>query len=159
MQQVETQTAGMIVSICYTQDTADYKRPEDHYARTPIESTELVAGGGITGDRKGKYKDREINLMAAETLEGLSREGFKTGPGQMGEQIVVRGVDVNHLKPGDRVRLGETAILEVDKARTGCDRFEHIQGQPKSRVQGRLGQMMRVITGGAIRVGDSAKKQ
>lgn len=160
MQQVETQTAGMIVSICYTPETTKNIRPEDHYARTPIDSVELIAGRGIDGDRKGnKYEARQINLMSAETLEALSREGFKTGPGGMGEQIVVRGVDVDHLKPGDRVKLGENAVLEVDKARTGCDRFEHIQRQPKSRVAGRLGQMMRVVAGAAIRVGDSAKKE
>src|SRR5947207_2487583 len=102
MQQVENKTAGMIVSICYTPESTKNIRPEDHYARTPIESVELVAGRGIDGDRKGRFEARQINLMAAETLEALSREGFKTGPGQMAEQIVVRGVDVDHLKPGDR---------------------------------------------------------
>jgi MOSC domain-containing protein YiiM len=148
-----------IVSICYTPESTKNPRPEDHYARTPIKSVELVAGRGIDGDRKGRLEARQINLMAAETVETLAREGFKSRPGQLGEQIVVRGVDVDHLKPGDRVKLGETAILEVDKARTGCDRFERIQGQPKSRVAGRLGQMMRVIAGGTIRVGDTAKRE
>jgi MOSC domain-containing protein YiiM len=149
---------GEIVSIVYTPETADYKRPEDRYARTPIDSVELIAGQGIVGDRKGnKYKDRQINLMSEATLKQLSTEGFKTAPGEMGEQIVVRGVDVDRLEHGDCVRLGETAVLEVDKARTGCDRFERIQGQKKSVVAGRLGQMMRVIADGSIRVGDPAE--
>ena len=148
---------GKIVSIVYTPDGKDYVRPEDRYARTPIETANLVAGRGIDGDRKGaKYKDRQINLMANEIVKQLAAEGFKAGPGELGEQIVIEGVDVGSLKPGNRVRLGKTAILEVDKARTGCDRFEHIQGQKKSRVQGRLGQMMRVIADGSIRVGDRA---
>src|SRR5438067_1179186 len=150
---------GSIVSIAYTPESTTNVRPEDRYARVPIESTELVAGRGIDGDRKGRFEARQINLMSVETLEVLSREGFKTGPGEMGEQIVVRGLDVDRLKPGDRVKLGESSVLEVDKARTGCDRFERIQGQPKSRVAGRLGQMMRVVAGGAIRVGDAAAKQ
>jgi MOSC domain-containing protein YiiM len=146
---------GTIISIVHTPDRSDYVRPENHYAREPLQSAQLVVGRGIEGDRKGKYPGREINLMSAEIMAQLAGEGFKTSPGQLGEQIVVQGLDVAALKPGDRVRLGESAVLEVDKARTGCDRFEHIQGQKKSRVQGRLGQMMRVIQAGSIRVGDS----
>jgi MOSC domain-containing protein YiiM len=147
---------GQIVSIVYTPDRSDYVRPEDRYARTAVESVELLVGRGIAGDRKGKYKDREINLMAAETIEVLATEGFKTSPGELGEQIVVRGIDVDRLNPGDRIRLGKDAILEVDEARNGCDRFESIQGLPKSKARGRLGQMMRVIKGADVRVGDLA---
>ena len=38
--------------------------------------------------------------------------------------------------------------------RTGCPRFEQIQGRPASAVEGRLGVMARVIAGGTIRMGD-----
>ena len=149
---------GKIVSIVYTPDHSDYVRPDDRYARTQIDAATLRVGRGIAGDRKGaKYPDRQINLMASETVAQLAAEGFKASPGELGEQIVVEGVDVDSLKPGDRVRLGTTAIVEVDKARTGCDRFEHIQGQKKSQVRGRLGQMMRVVADGSIRIGDPAR--
>ena len=145
---------GKIVSIVYTPNTTDYQRPEDRYARTPIDSVTLVAGKGIDGDRKGKFKDREINLMAVESQRDLARAGFKASPGELGEQIAVEGIDIDSLKPGDRIQLGKSAILEVDKPRTGCDRFEHIQGRKKSEARGRLGQMMRVVESGEIRVGD-----
>jgi MOSC domain-containing protein YiiM len=149
---------GQIVSIVYTPDRSDYVRPEDRYARTPTDSAELIVGKGINGDRKGsKYPARQINLMAEQTVKELATEGFKTAPGELGEQIVVSGVDIDNLNPGDRVRLGSSAILEVDKARTGCDRFERVQGLSKSRTAGRLGQMLRVIAGGMIRVGDEVQ--
>lgn len=143
-----------IVSIVYTPGTPDYVRPEDRYAREPLAEAELVPGRGIRGDRKGRFEERQINLMAAETLAALAGEGFRTGPGQMGEQLVVRGLDVDRLRPGDRLRLGERVVLEVIKRRTGCDRFERIQGQRKAEAAGRLGQMLRVLEGGTIRVGD-----
>ncbi len=149
-------TEARIVSIVYTPNTPDYVRPEDRFARTPTQSAELLVGEGIAGDRKGRFENREINLMAAETIEVLATEGFKTSPGELGEQIVVRGIDVDRLKPGDRIRMGKDAILEVDEARNGCDRFESIQGLPKSKARGRLGQMMRVVESGTIRVGDPA---
>jgi MOSC domain-containing protein YiiM len=128
--------------------------PESHYLRVSLTEAMLVAGRGIQGDLKGT-PNRPLNLMAAETLAALAGEGFKTGPGQMGEQIVFRGLDVNSLAEGDRVQLGGQAVVEMIKPRTGCDRFEHIQGRPASTVQGRLGMMARVVVGGTIRVGDS----
>ena len=126
---------GQIVSIVYTPERSDYVRPADRYARTAVESVELLVGRGIAGDRKGKYKDREINLMAAETIEVLATEGFKTSPGELGEQIVVRGIDVDQLKPGDRLRLGKDAILEVDEARNGLRiASKAFKGLPKSKA-------------------------
>ena len=72
----------------------------------------------------------------------------------MGEQIVVSGVALDRLAPGVRLRLGEEAVLEVIKPRTGCDRLRSIQGCTPAQVAGRLGVMARVLSGGTIRVGD-----
>ena len=114
----------------------------------------LVADRGIEHDRKGKGGDRQINLMCSAALAGLRDEGFKTGPGEMGEQIVIDGVDVDQLPPRTRLRIGMEAVVEVVLPRTGCDRFERIQGKPKKLVRGRMGVIVRVVTGGAIAVGD-----
>jgi MOSC domain-containing protein YiiM len=128
--------------------------PADYYQRVPISQTELVASHGIRGDRKGSNPDRGLNVMSAEILEGLAGEGFKTGPGQMGEQIVIRGIDVADLETGTRLQLGQTACIEVISLRTGCDRFEHIQGHAPETAARRLGVMAGVVTGGPIAVGD-----
>ena len=55
---------------------------------------------------------RQLNVMHAEILAQLGTEGFKVGPGEMGEQIVVAGVDPAALVPGARLKLGE-AVIEV----------------------------------------------
>src|SRR5438874_665272 len=110
--------SASVVSIVYKPEHLP-SRPPGHYTREPLAEAELVAGRGIRGDRKAGTGERHINLMAAETLEQLATEGFKTGPGEMGEQIVVRGLDLAALKPGDRVRLGAEVVLEVVKPRTG----------------------------------------
>lgn len=130
--------------------------PATHYLRVSVTDAELVAGRGIQGDLKG-VANRPLNIMAAATLGALAAEGFQTGPGQMGEQLVFAGLDVDALAPGDRVQIGAEAVVEILKPRTGCDRFEAIQGRPASTVQGRLGMMARVVAGGPIRVGDSLK--
>ena len=74
MQQVENKTAGMIVSICYTPESTKNIRPEDHYARTPIESVELVAGRGIDGDRKGRFGANTGNRQGEGWPSALPRK-------------------------------------------------------------------------------------
>jgi MOSC domain-containing protein YiiM len=95
--------------------------------------------------------------MSYETLTILRSQGFYTEPGQMGEQIVIHQLDVDALPAGARVQLGKEAIIEVVKPRTGCEKFERIQRKSKTIVQGQMGVMARVITGGKISVGDPVR--
>lgn len=147
---------GRVVSIVYCpRDTQD-RRPMGHYARVPLENARLVEGQGVEGDLKGRSDSRQLNVMCAEVLEELRGEGFKVGPGEMGEQIVVEGIDPETLLKGTRLQLGR-AVIEVGIPRTGCSRFEMIQGRPKQSVAGRLGVMARVVEGGEVAVGDEAR--
>lgn len=131
------------------------EHPAQRYARMPLDSAALIAGQGIEGDHDGGgHPDRNLNIMSYETLTELKAEGFMTQPGEMGEQIIVRGLDVNILAAGTRLRFGDRAVIEVVKLRTGCDRFESIQGKPRTAAAGRMGVMARVITSGSVRVGD-----
>jgi MOSC domain-containing protein YiiM len=130
----------------------------DHYTRLPLESAHLVVGHGIKGDLNGKGNpNRQLNVMSYETLLDLREEGFKTNPGEMGEQIILRGLDINTLEAGTRVQLGDSAVIEVIKLRTGCERFEAIQGHPRSHTAGRLGVMARVVVEGVVKVGAPVK--
>ena len=130
---------------------------EDHYLRIPLNSAHLVAGQGIEGDRKGGNPKRNLNIMSFETLEALHNEGFSTLPGQMGEQIVIQGLEVGKLTEGDQLQIGDHACVEVVSHRTGCQRFEHIQGKTPQQAAGRMGVMATVVAGGVITVGDPVK--
>ena len=145
-----------VVSIVYTPRDIEVRKPQDHYARVPSEWVALVEFKGIVGDAKGSSTDRQLNVMHAETLAELRAEGFKTEPGEMGEQIVVAGIDPATVTVGSRWRIG-SAVVEVTIPRTGCARFEMIQGKPKQSGQGRLGVMARVVTGGEVAVGDAVE--
>lgn len=141
-----------VVSIVHTPRAAAGK-PQGHFVRLPLDRATLVVNGGIEADSKGRPGRRQLNVMAAEVVEELRGEGFKTAPGELGEQVVVAGLPPAAMAPGARLRLGD-AVIEVTLPRTGCGRFESIQGKPKSSVVGRLGVMARVVAGGDIRVGD-----
>ena len=147
---------AQIVSIVYSPEDAE-PEPADYYQRVPMVQASLVKGHGIQGDRKGSSPKRGLNIMLAEVLEELSREGLKTGPGQMGEQLVIAGLSVDDLVVGQRLQIGEAACVEVVSLRTGCERFEHIQATKPASVAGRLGAMARVVESGPIAVGDAVR--
>ena len=130
------------------------QKPADHYARVPVEHALLIAGHGIEGDCKGGTKDRHLNIMLAEVVAELRAEGFRAAEGELGEQIVVAGLQSELLKAGIRLRFGETAIVEIVEPRTGCARFVHIQKKTKESAKGKIGYMASVVVGGWIAEND-----
>ncbi len=143
-----------IYSIVYHPKDQEYQDREGDYIRVPIQNAELIADHGIEGDQKaGHQPDRQLNLISLEWLAAVQPKGYKTEPGQFGEQIIIEGLAVEGLNPGDRLQLGSEALIEVTKLRNGCDRLEKAQGVSREGL-GPLGAMAKVITGGAIKVGD-----
>jgi len=142
-----------VVSIVYTPPDVD-RKPSDWYARVAVNRALLVAGHGVEGDLKGGGQ-RQLNIMRAEALAELGAEGRKVGPGEMGEQLVIAGLDLTAYVEGTRLRLGASAVIEIGIPRTGCARFEYIQGTTKKDVAGRLGVLARVVESGEVAVGDA----
>jgi len=142
-----------IVTIVYTPADVE-RRPEDHFARVPLARAVLLEGHGIAGDIKGRNDSRQLNVMLVETVEQLRAEGFRTAPGELGEQIVIAGLEPDTVAAGVRLRLGETAVIEIIYPRVPCSRFARIQGHPKDAARGRIGFMARVVRGGEISVGN-----
>jgi MOSC domain-containing protein YiiM len=142
-----------LVSIACTPREVE-RRPTDHYARVPVERATLVEQRGILGDVKGTGGNRQLNLMRAETLAEMAAEGRKTRPGEMGEQLVIAGLDPADFVDGVRLIIGGQAVIEIGKPREPCERFAHIQATSIQSGIGRIGVLVRVITGGEMAVGD-----
>lgn len=123
------------------------------FIRVPIEQGSLVPNKGIQGDRKGKHPTRQLNVMDTDGVAWLAAQGFAVAPGQLGEQIVVSGIDMSALNVGDRVQVGD-AIIEVTEFRNGCAKFADYQGAPPPpKGAKRMGIIARVIAGGEITIG------
>ncbi len=143
-----------IYSIVYQPMEQKYAEHLGEYARLPLPNANLIAGYGMQGDQKaGHHPDRQLNLLSREWLLELQAKGYKTAPGQFGEQIILTGLAVERLEPGARLQLGRQVCIEITKPRTGCDRLESAQGKSIKDL-GPVGVLAKVTQGGAIEVGD-----
>jgi MOSC domain-containing protein YiiM len=150
-----------------------------HRFSKQIQSTiTLLAGLGVEGDAHcGTYvqhlydqaKDparpnlRQVHLVEQELLEQLGTLGFSLTPGQLGENITTRHIDLPRLDAGTLLRLGTTALICVTGLRHPCVKIARFQkGLQKAVTAKRDGRMfMRgavmgvVIASGRVSAGDA----
>jgi len=70
---------------------------------------------------------RQVHLIHAELHDELRAAGFALAPGQMGENVTTRGLDLLDLPVGARLRLGAEAVIEVTGLRNPCVQLDRIQ--------------------------------
>ncbi|NAS24209.1 MOSC domain-containing protein [Herbidospora sp. NEAU-GS84] len=141
----------------------------------------LIAGLGVEGDAHygetvrhrsrmartpGAPNLRQVHLIHAELFEELAERGFTVAPGQIGENVTTRGVDLLGLPAGTLLRLGPEAVVEVTGLRNPCAQIDGFQQGLMKEVLGRdadgevvrkAGIMGVVVTGGEIRPGDEIR--
>jgi MOSC domain-containing protein YiiM len=148
-----------IYSIVYQPEDKKYDGRNHDFIREPLQQATLVSDHGIDGDAKaGRNRNRQLNVLSLEWLEGLKTFGYRTKPGEFGEQVIVQGLEVERLQPGDQLQIGESAMIEITKARTGCVRLEAAQGRSNEAFGGLVGMMAKVVVGGDIQVGDEVNR-
>lgn len=147
-------------------------------AKTNQQSIVLVEGLGVSDDahqgvtvkhRSRVARDpsqpnlRQVHLIHAELIDELAAQGFEVVPGQMGENVTTRGVDLLGLPTGTTLRLGETATIQLTGLRNPCAQLDRIQKGLMAATLDRDGEgnlirkagvMAIVLTGGEVRSGD-----
>jgi MOSC domain-containing protein YiiM len=91
---------------------------------------------------------RQVLLMDLETLEE-----FGIAPGRVRENITTRGIALETLPLGERLRAGE-ALLEVTRPCEPCHQIDEIRQGLQEEIRGRRGLLCRVVESGRIRRGD-----
>ena len=139
----------------------------------------LIAGLGVEGDAHSgktvKHRSRvardpsqpnlrQVHLIHKELHDELHAKGFFVTPGQMGENITTRGIDVLGLPTGTLLRIGPTAIVAVTGLRNPCSQLDDIQSglmnatiekTKEGEIIRKAGVMAIVIESGQVRPGDS----
>ena len=153
--------------------------PTHSFSKPVQASIQLVAGLGVVGDahqgatvqhRARVARDprqpnlRQVHLLHAELFDELRAQGHSVQPGQMGENITTRGVDLLGLPAGARLYLGATAVVELTGLRNPCSQIDDFQPGLMAAVldrdaQGQLirkaGVMAVVLVGGQVQPGDA----
>lgn len=133
-----------VPQVIYLQRTPKGKEP-------PLRSRSLtlVEGLGIEGDHHARPRSsRQVLLMAEENCDA-----FGLGPGEVRENVVTRGIDLQNLPAGTLLEIG-TATVEITKDCEPCSFIDGIRPGLRVRMQRRRGMLARVVRGGEIRVGD-----
>ena len=107
---------------------------------------------------------RQVHLIHSELFDELRPAGFTIVPGQIGENVTTRGLDLLALPTGTKLHLGSTAVVQVTGLRNPCRQLDQHQHGLTGALLGRdengkiirkAGIMGIVLSGGEIRPGDS----
>ena len=152
--------------------------PRHGFSKPVVRDIELLAGVGVAGDAHAgttvKHRSRvardpsqpnlrQVHLIQAELLDELEARGFRVAPGDLGENITTRGVDLLALATDTQLHLGASAVVRITGLRNPCmqlDRFQSglvaavLHRDPAGRLVRKAGVMGVVMAAGAVAEGD-----
>ena len=161
--------------------TAVSLRKGHHFSKTNSLSIRLLKGLGVDGDahmgetvkhRSRVVKDpaqpnlRQVHLIHEELFDELAPKSFVVCPGEMGENVTTRGIDLLGLPTGTRLHLGDSAVVEVTGLRNPCIQIDRFQKGLMAATLGKdadgnlirkAGVMSIVLAGGDVRPGDAVR--
>ena len=130
-----------------------FRAPRRRLPMEEIAEIRALEDSGLEGCAHARTgSPRQVLLMDTETLELM-----ELPPGIIRENITTRGININGLATGQRLRVGD-AQLEASMACTPCDLLEKIRPGLRRELRGRRGMLCRVIAGGVIRRGDTIER-
>ncbi|MFI7638848.1 MOSC domain-containing protein [Nonomuraea sp. NPDC049400] len=151
---------------------------EHSFSKPARESITLLAGLGVEGDAHAgvtvKHRSRvaqdptqpnlrQVHLIHEELFAEVSEAGFTVKPGELGENVTTKGIDLLDLPVGTLLRIGDEAVVELTGLRNPCVQIDAFQNGLLKQVVGRdaagnlvrrAGVMSVVRTGGVVRPGD-----
>lgn len=154
---------------------------EHRFSKLNRERIRLLAGLGVEGDshlgptvqhrtrvraNPNQPNLRQVHLIQSELFDELRPAGFDLVPGELGENVTTRGVDLLGLPIGTRLRLGEEALVELTGLRNPCRQMNAHQEGLMAAVLDRdedgnlirkAGVMGVVLAGGEVRPGDAVR--
>lgn len=164
---------GRVIAVCCN--------PEPGLPKPVVDVVHLVEDWGIEGDyhagslvrhrylaKKDPHRPnlRQALLVDAAVFEELARQDIHIGPGMMGENVTIEGIDVMQLSEGTRLMIG-SAVVEVVERRNPCLQLNEIDPRLLKAVVKKqpgktifmAGMMTRILQSGWVRAGDPVEVQ
>ncbi len=124
--------------------------------KQPVEQAEVTTDG-LVGDGhdhdKHCHPDRAVSIQDLELLDELKSEGYPVAEGIMGENLTVRGLNVQQMEVGDRLLFENGPTLELSLLRKPCFVLDKIYPKLEDFVVGRCGFLARVVDIGRLHPG------
>ncbi|KWV92671.1 MOSC domain-containing protein [Erythrobacter sp. YT30] len=105
---------------------------------------------------------RQVHLIHSELFGELAQKGFTVRPGDLGENITTRGIELLELGRDTLLRIGPEVVLSVTGLRNPCGQInnfrpgllKHLAFNTRERIIRKAGIMSVALKGGIIRPGD-----
>jgi MOSC domain-containing protein YiiM len=115
----------------------------------------LEENSGFRGDAHACGEShRQVSLLASESVDKMRRMGLSAFPGIFAENIVTEGIDLTRLRPGECLRIGNGAMLEITQIGKECHRHCEVYRRIGDCIMPREGVFARVLRGGTVQEGD-----
>ena len=160
---------GEVLAVC--------RDGEHRFSKRSTGSIQVIAGLGVRGDAHAGEKVqhlsrvrvnpdqpnlRQVHLIHAELFGELARKGFEVRPGDLGENITTRGVELLGLGRDTLLRIGEDVVLKVTGLRNPCGQIEafapgllkEVALKTPNGIERKAGIMTIAVAGGEVRAGD-----
>lgn len=123
--------------------------------KVSIDEAELVQDHGLEGDAHAGKWHRQVSFLASESIEKARRQGLDVTFGDFAENIATLGVDWLEVPLGTRVRVGDSALVEITQIGKECHNKCAIYYLAGDCIMPREGIFARVLKGGKIKPGDA----
>mgnify|MGYP000716508911 CR=1 FL=1 len=139
-------TTGTIIAVCTSKKKGTPK--------TDTGSGYLEVGFGLKGDAHGGDWHRQVSLLSIEQINSMKAKGLDVKPGSFAENLTTQGFDLSSIKIGDRLRIGESVILEVTQIGKECHTRCAIYNKVGECIMPEQGVFAKVVNGGEVKTGD-----
>lgn len=101
--------------------------------------------------------NRQVSLLAIESIEKMQSPSLHLSPGDFAENITTEGVDLLHLPIGTRIFVGDEVILKLTQIGKECHAACAIRRQIGDCIMPKEGIFAQVVQGGLVKPGDKVK--
>lgn len=122
--------------------------------KTPVKAVRLEPGLGVRDDAHAGPGNRQVSLLAQESIEKMKAKGLNLNPGDFAENITTSGLELHVLPIGAILKLGE-AWGEVSQIGKTCHQGCEIKHQVGDCIMPREGIFVRVLKAGQVKPGDA----
>lgn len=125
----------------------------------------MINDRGVIGDRQEDMvhhgsPDQALCLYSLEVIKGLQNEGHPIAPGSAGENLTISGIEWSLVVPGARLEVGSHVEIAITGYAAPCSKNAQwfvggdFTRMLQSRHPGEARVYARILTGGAVTVGD-----